>query len=1104
MALLTSSLSQIVLAQKQGPPISLPNGTAYLVDASWFDPQPTYRHFYELGPKDGWDVWSNVRIRLQDSRGFLWLSNEAHKGLVRYDGHVFRSYTADPQDSTSMPSNEIEGMVEDETGLLWIASKAGLVRYNPQTDLFKTYLNRLEPTASALTAIFMDSKGRLWVSSATAVSQFDRHQEVFLAGPSLEVRNATQESQTYTGNFAWLHYSALEAPDGTFWTKGQTPVGTGLMQVDLNQQKVVFYPLLKGFKGDKQPPEESYTPDIMTICPDARFEQLWIGGWWGGLRVFDLKSKQWAQYAQHYDRVGDGVGVDMDMILNILRRPDGKLWLNTAQHLTLFDPATKQFSAWHDASVPGTIDGKEQKRIFGDREGRIWATYKTLSVHDSLRSVFQCTPGALFARKPTQCWHDGAADVTWFIGDDGQSLLRKDEKTGQIVAINLKMKGAEKIKTREKFNDLCWADGMLWVCTNAGFIHKITASGAAIGTFEIPPDILQDKPTPIFELRQIKPAPDGSLWISVAQQGPGPTLLRYWPQSGRVEYYYHHAKMGVFPFEGGVYLFVSRKGQVWLSAASGEHGVACLDPASGRISSFKTIAGNPHSLSSNYVKNFAEDAQGRIWMATRAGVSWFDPALPEGQQVNRIANFKGNVQHVAVDKNGDIWISGFAGVFLYKPQTGQLRRFGPENGMYLPELPMYVRMDGSINWGGLYRLDPGQIPKLSEGPPVHFTEFSVFGRPWKGAKHVDFLDEVVLPYVDNFFAVSWSAINFTDPAQDAYAYRLEGVDTGWVHCGPRNSAAYTKIAPGHYLFRVKCQNRDGVWGAEKTLQIVIEPPWYATWWFLLFMVALLLAIVYLVWVFRLRQVRLAAELRQKEAEMRQKEAEFAQKEAEFRQRLSEYQMSALRAQMNPHFIFNSLNSINRFIQLSDRDIASNYLTKFSRLIRLVLENSRMEAISLENELAATRYYAEMESLRFAGQFTFSIQEQAGLDTRAIQVPPLLIQPFVENAIWHGLAQKEHPDRRLAIEVFFWDVAAPLPGFVPKIGISISDNGIGRAQAAALNSKTATRHKSLGMGITAERLALFSQSTGIAISVELEDLYHEDGTGAGTVVRIAVG
>jgi LytS/YehU family sensor histidine kinase len=198
--------------------------------------------------------------------------------------------------------------------------------------------------------------------------------------------------------------------------------------------------------------------------------------------------------------------------------------------------------------------------------------------------------------------------------------------------------------------------------------------------------------------------------------------------------------------------------------------------------------------------------------------------------------------------------------------------------------------------------------------------------------------------------------------------------------------------------------------------------------------------------------------------------------------------------MNPHFVFNCLNSVNRFILLNQPLVASQYLTKFARLIRLVLENSRSEMISLEKELETLGLYIEKEALRFADRFTYSIELDERTEANCIDIPPMLIQPYVENAIWHGLLHKKGTDGRL-------DIAVRLLG--KDLQVEITDNGVGRFVANLLKSKSASEHKSFGMRMTAERLQLLSKLYNRDIHARIEDLVQPDGTAAGTRVVLTV-
>ncbi|MEO6837967.1 MAG: histidine kinase, partial [Ginsengibacter sp.] len=226
---------------------------------------------------------------------------------------------------------------------------------------------------------------------------------------------------------------------------------------------------------------------------------------------------------------------------------------------------------------------------------------------------------------------------------------------------------------------------------------------------------------------------------------------------------------------------------------------------------------------------------------------------------------------------------------------------------------------------------------------------------------------------------------------------------------------------------------------------------------------------------------------------RNEKLQSEQKHSQLQQQASELEMQALRAQMNPHFIFNCLSSINRYILINDTEAASSYLTKFSRLIRMALQQSEKSMITLEKELEMLRYYLDLERLRFKNVFDYSITFINTLDTSTIFVPPLILQPFAENAIWHGLMHKKgigHLDIALSVD--------------DKILTSIiTDNGVGRAEAAVLKSKTVEKDKSMGMQITVERLALLNKTIDHHSFFGIEDLKDNEGNIAGTKVELKI-
>jgi LytS/YehU family sensor histidine kinase len=262
---------------------------------------------------------------------------------------------------------------------------------------------------------------------------------------------------------------------------------------------------------------------------------------------------------------------------------------------------------------------------------------------------------------------------------------------------------------------------------------------------------------------------------------------------------------------------------------------------------------------------------------------------------------------------------------------------------------------------------------------------------------------------------------------------------------------------------------------------VISPPWWKTWWaYALFGFAALLTVYAIIrWTLQ-QKYRLQIERAEKEKQI-----------ADIKQKASELEMQALRAQMNPHFIFNSLNSINRFILQNNREKASEYLTKFSKLVRMILQNSQASLIPLEVELEALGLYLDLEEVRFDHRFGYKISYPKDLDIDVLKVPPLIIQPYAENAIWHGLMHKESKGH-LDVEVTEEN---------DHLYLRIADDGIGRKAAVELASKSATKHKSMGLKITADRITMLQSSNGNESAVKFNDLMNPDGTAAGTEVVI---
>jgi LytS/YehU family sensor histidine kinase len=327
-------------------------------------------------------------------------------------------------------------------------------------------------------------------------------------------------------------------------------------------------------------------------------------------------------------------------------------------------------------------------------------------------------------------------------------------------------------------------------------------------------------------------------------------------------------------------------------------------------------------------------------------------------------------------------------------------------------------------------------------------------------------------------------VNFINPRFNRVFYSLTAAQPAWQEIGGGSTINFSEISPGNYTFMLKAQNGDGVWNENAlAFTLIVRPPFWRTWWFMVFILINAGAIAYTAVRMRIKQIMKEDRLRS--------EKEILKSELE--KEMAGLEMSALRSQMNPHFIFNCLNSINRFILVNDNDTASEYLTKFSRLIRLVLDNSRNEKISLKKELETVNLYLEMEKLRFIDKFDFLINVKPELQTENLLIQPMLIQPYAENAIWHGLLPKAKGGR-LTISIEEQN---------NQLIVLIRDNGIGRKKAMELKARQLVNQKSHGMKITAKRLEMLNEKLNAQSSVSITDLYDVDNQASGTLVELTL-
>lgn len=401
-------------------------------------------------------------------------------------------------------------------------------------------------------------------------------------------------------------------------------------------------------------------------------------------------------------------------------------------------------------------------------------------------------------------------------------------------------------------------------------------------------------------------------------------------------------------------------------------------------------------------------------------------------------------KHTALIKAGELYVSSDF------PKDQQANNLGYYIGPYIKEILI----------GGISYKDKGE----------YFERY-------------DSLKTINLNYYENNIDILYAPRGTASSDTLIFAWMLEGKWDQWTEeqftllDDRMNMAMFHDLKPGKYIFRVKMKKGKGNWLKEELkLTIIIDPPFWKTWWFWLWVITGIFIITYIIVKLRVKAVR-------------KQERERARHEKE----LSELEAKALRAQMNPHFIFNCLNSIKSLIQQHDEEKSVTYLTIFSKLIRTLVNNADKKEISLYDEIETCKLYLQLEAMRFDASFSYSVNVDPDFDLKSIQVPALIIQPFIENAIWHGIVPKGNKGK----------VALAVIRSGNHIEISIDDNGIGRDSSQQNKSVSGIMHQSKGVNLTQSRLELDNHLRQRHAKLETVDKKDGNGVAIGTKVIITI-
>lgn len=427
------------------------------------------------------------------------------------------------------------------------------------------------------------------------------------------------------------------------------------------------------------------------------------------------------------------------------------------------------------------------------------------------------------------------------------------------------------------------------------------------------------------------------------------------------------------------------------------------------------------------------------------------------------------------DAAGFIWFTTDYGLYKFSPAEKKIIPYSIEPGVTSSSFvsnKFYPLLNGQwltftttevVSFSPLKKDFPDKLQLKTE-----ITGFKIFDNPVYIGSLVNEGKPVRLSYKENFFTIEFAALNFSGPLQTNYSYRLNGTDKDWVNMGTKRFASYTDLQPGEYTFDVKAEIGSKS-GETTSFKIIITPPFWKTIWFKSVCFFALAAGVYFFAKWRINSIY-----------------NEGKRKMQFTKQMAEMEMKALRSQMNPHFIFNCINSIDALIQSNDKYHATVYLNKFAKLLRNILDSNKHNTVPFSRDIDTLKLYIELEELRHENKFKPVLKIDEELLSGDYKVPPLIIQPFVENAILHGLKNKDGNNGLLIIGI---------KKSGDSIQYSIYDNGIGRDAAGKLMQNKESHY---GMQISYDRIKLFNKETIPA--VEIKDLYN-NGVAAGTEVTV---
>ncbi len=827
--------------------------------------------FKRLTDADGLSQ-TNVLAVLHDSQGFMWFCTR--DGLNKYDGYNFEIFRHDQNDSTSISGNDIRDIIEDKDGTIWVAAFGGLNRYNREQNNFTRFTRSDDPDrlpTNTVIKFYESNEGELWVGTSQGFTLYDKEKNKFTRFQ----HDPDDETSLSSNNIL----SMTEDRQGNFWIS-------------------TYYGLNKWDKKSNYFKRYFHDPADKSSLPDNRVNQVFIdsrGIMWlctnGGLSRYVRETDSFVNYVHDEN---NPEGISHNSVIAIEEDLEGRLWIGTENGgLNIFDVEQEKFTHYqYDQYDNSSLSNNSIYSIYKDRKGSMWVgTYSGgVNFYDRDAKSFDRLykkPGddtSLGNNNVYAIKEDSQGNI--WIGMDGGGVNKYNPRTGKFThylhekdnpntiagnyVLTLEMAGEDKLWLGT------WGDGVSVFDTKRNTFRHFKNIPGNRNSLSL------DNVMHIYEDRS------GGIWISTVGGG-----LNYYDE-GTDRFYWHRQDVHAYRWLDDDFphsTYEDRFGNLWIGTEA--VGVFLYDRDSGSIARFMIDPNTPGSFTGKKVFFIWEDSKDNLWFGTDNGLNKFNYEDSTFTVITEDDGLPSNVvKSMLEDDQGNLWMGTNKGLSKLNPETMTFENYMPSDGIQAYEFNSKSALrasDGKMYFGGVNGInvfDPSQIKDNKRIPPVVFADFRIFNQTVpisaKGSplpKHINELGELVLSYEHSVFSFDYSALNFTAPDKNQYAYMMEGFDREWNYVGDKRTATYTNLSPGQYTFRVKASNNDGIWNETgKSIRITIVPPYWQTWWFRLLVVIFVIAMGVGFYFTRINQIKRQKNVLEEEVKVRTSEIEEQKEE----------------------------------------------------------------------------------------------------------------------------------------------------------------------------------------------------------------------------------